>query len=106
MTERLGYKHVEDFLRDQTSGELAGWLAYLLVDDEVQTQRMALAVNRAFTGGKAQSGKRVVDDDEDEEVIDTTKPEFAEKFKGFTNTPLVPPRGLPQRRMNTEMLIG
>jgi hypothetical protein len=103
----LGYRHVEDFLRDQTSGELAGWLAYLLVDDEVQTQRMALAVNRAFVGGKTQSGRRVVDDDEDEEIIDTTKPEFAQHFKGFTNTLPQARQSVPQRRqMNTEILFG
>lgn len=86
-----------------TSAELTGWLAYLSVDDEVQAQRIAYAIVKAFGGGKAQ--KHAVD--EDEEVIDTTSPDFAKNFKGFTGTPAPPQRGIPQRQMmSTEILLG
>jgi len=94
---------VSDFLRDQTSGELAGWLAYLRVDDEAQAQRTAIAMMKAFGGAKA---KRA-DDDEDEPVIDTTDPKFAQTFKGFINAPGTQrnmPVQKPQR--STEIIIG
>lgn len=56
------------------------------MDDEIQVNRLIYAIVRAFNGdGKPKN--KIVDDD-DEEIIDTTKPEFAEKFKGFTNTPV------------------
>lgn len=73
---------MRDFLRDQSSSELSGWLAYTRIEDEIWTQRIMQAVARVFGSGKVQ---RQVDDDE--EVIDTTKPEFAEKFQGFTGAP-------------------
>ena len=105
LTERLGYRHVSDFLRDQTGGELAGWVAYLRVDDEAQAQRTALAIIKAFNGGKKAAASA---DDDDEEVIDTTKPDFAEKFKGFVGTPIgrQPQRSMPQRQTSTQILMG
>ncbi len=77
--ERLDYKYVEDFLQAQTSGQLAGLLAYLRVDDEVQTQRMTLAFMRALRGGMQPSTPAR----EEEPVIDTTDPNFVKNFKGF-----------------------
>jgi hypothetical protein len=64
-------------LRDQTSGELAGLLAYLRIDDEVQMQRMTLAFMKAFGGGNQASPPAR------EEVIDTTDPDFVKNFRGF-----------------------
>lgn len=58
------------------------------MDDEIQVNRLIYAIVKAFNGdGKKQPNKMV--DDDDEEIIDTTQPEFAEKFKGFTNTPVI-----------------
>lgn len=84
--ERLGYKHLSDFLKDYPNGaELTGLFAYLQRDDEIQTNKLIYAIVRAFNGdGKKQPNKLV---DDDEEIIDTTKPDFVEKFKGFTGKP-------------------
>lgn len=90
---------MSDFLKDQTSGELAGWLAYLQVDDEVQMQRTTLAMLKASGGGKTQSVSRMVDG---EAPIDTTDPKFAKHFQGFIDKP-----GLrPKRMQSTEIKIG
>jgi hypothetical protein len=40
---------------------------------------------QAFGGGRSQ--QRATHLDDDEEIIDTTKPEFAKAFKGFINEP-------------------
>jgi hypothetical protein len=54
------------------------------MDDEIQINRLIYAIVKAFNGdGKT---KKPVDD---EEVIDTTKPEFVEHFKGFSGTQLI-----------------
>ncbi len=94
---------MEDFLRETTSAELTGWFAYLQVDDEVQAQRTAIALLKAFNGGQKRPAQQT---DDDEEVIDTTKPEFAQQFKGFTNTPKQPQRSMPTRPMSTQILMG
>lgn len=94
---------MRDFLRDQTGGELAGWLAYLRVDDEARAQRTAIAILKAFGGGKQQAKQAV--DDEDEPVIDTTDPEFAKNFKGFVNKPLQPQRQM-RPMQSTQILRG
>ncbi len=76
---------MSDFLQGQTSGELAGWIAYLLVDDEVQTQRTTIAMLKALIkAGTIHPAKPV---EEDEPVIDTTNPAFAKNFQGFINAP-------------------
>lgn len=76
---------MEDFLRDQTSAELTGWLAYLSVDDKVQSQRTTLALLEAMIkAGTVHPGKPV---DDDEPIIDTTDPSFAQNFQGFINAP-------------------
>lgn len=97
--ERLDYKYLEDFLSDQTGGQLAGLIAYLRVDDEVQTQRLTLAIMRAFRGEQQahQPPAR-----EEEPVIDTTDPEFAKHFKGFTIEKPKPKR----RPQNTQFISG
>jgi hypothetical protein len=84
--ERLGYKRLGSFLEDyQDSAELAHAVAYLYRDDEIQTNRLIYAIVRAFNGdGKT---KKPAVDDDDEEIIDTTDPTFAEHFKGFTGVP-------------------
>jgi hypothetical protein len=71
------------------------------MDDEAQANRLAYAITKAFAKPSKSS---IVEDDE--EVIDTTAPEFAEKFKGFTNTPGArnQQRTFPQR--GTEILRG
>jgi hypothetical protein len=98
LTERLGYQHVQDFLRDQTGGELAGWLAYLRVDDEVKSQQTTIAILKAFSRGQAQQpAKPAVDP---EPVIDTTDPEFAKHFKGFNFEKPKPKR----RQQNAEFI--
>lgn len=70
------------------SAELTGWLAYMRVDDEVQAQRLAYGIAKAFGAGdpkKAHAGnKRQPVVEEEEEVIDTTDPEFVKRFMGFT----------------------
>jgi len=99
--ERLHYQHIEDFLQDQAGGELAGLLGYLRVDDEVQTQRLTIAILKAFGSGQ-QPAKHPA---QNEEVIDTTDPEFVKHFRGFNYEK--PTR--PQRRRqshNTEIKIG
>lgn len=93
---------MRDFLRDQSSSELSGWLAYTHIEDEIWTQRIMQAVARVFGSGKAQSARSI---DDDEEVIDTTSPEFAQTFKGFTGAPGQAQR--PQRPMrSTEIKFG
>jgi hypothetical protein len=84
LTERLGYQHVADLLADMpNSAELTGWFAYLRVDDQVRADWMTHAIIKAYRG----DGKQGATTD-DEEVIDTTTPEFRQHFKGFTNTPV------------------
>ena len=62
-------------LAEKSSAELSGLLAYLEEDDERAIYRMAKAFSLVAQtqGGHAE-----------EEVIDTTAPEFATQFKGFT----------------------
>jgi hypothetical protein len=74
----------------------------LRVDDEVQAQRTTLAMMQAFGGGRSQ--QRATHLDDDEEIIDTTKPEFAKAFKGFINEP--GQRNVPTRQMSTEIKMG
>jgi len=63
--------------------ELTGWFAYLRVDDQVRADWIASAIIKAFNGNKAaQAGGN-----DEEEVIDTTKPEFAQHFQGFIGKP-------------------
>lgn len=94
--ERFDYKYLKDFLQAQTSGQLTGLLAYLQIDDEVQTQRLILAIRRAFGGGQpAQPPAR-----EEEPVIDTTDPNFVKTFKGF-NIEKPKPKRRPQ---NTQFI--
>lgn len=88
-----------DFLADQSSVELAGWLEYERMDDEQQTLRMARAITMAF---RVEQRKPI--DDDSEEVIDTTAPGFAQQFKGFINEPKV--GRPPQRFQSTEILRG
>lgn len=94
---------MSDFLRDQTSGELAGWLAYLRVDDEAQAQRTAIAMMKAFRGGLAQPAKQADDDDQ---IIDTTDPKFAQQFQGFINTPGRPQQTIPRPMQSTQIIKG
>lgn len=87
--ERLGYQRLGDFLEAYQDGdELNSAMAYLHRDDEVQTDRLVYAVTKAvvqaFGGDKKQKNKLV---DDDEEIIDTTDPKFAEQFKGLTGIP-------------------
>src|ERR1022692_2696916 len=63
LMERLHYRHMSDFLRDQTSAELTGLFAYLRVDDEVTSQRLAYAIVRAFNGDKQTSKKQVQEEE-------------------------------------------
>jgi hypothetical protein len=90
---------VQDFLRGQTGGQLAGWMAYLRVDDEVQTQRLTVAIIKAFGGVQGQPPAR----EEEEPVIDTTNPDFAKHFKGFNYEKPKPKRRQPQ---NTQFITG
>jgi hypothetical protein len=91
-------------LQEMTSAEMTGWLAYLQVDDEVRAQRAAYSIVKAFNGDKGQKQKPAKRTVEDEEVIDTTDPKFAEQFQGFTYAKPQPPRR-PQQG-NTEILFG
>lgn len=92
----------------ENGAELTGLFAYLNRDDEMQVLRTAYAIVKAFGGDKPKKGKAHDIDDEDEEVIDTTKPEFAQNFKGFINEPGKPTQGQRQfqRQMNTEIIMG
>jgi len=73
---------VADLLEDMSSVELSGWMEYLQQDDEMWANWLTYAITRAF-----RVERKPVDDD-GEEVIDTTKLEFARNFKGFINTPV------------------
>ncbi len=75
------------------------------------------AICRAFNGDKdAKGAKSRAVEDEDEEIIDTTDPSFAENFKGFINEPGKPQAQVPgmniaqvqaqQRVMGTQILMG
>ena len=85
-----------------TSAELSGWFEYLRLDDEVRAHWLTHAIVRAFRGDTTQQSAQV--DEDGEEIIDTTQPEFAEKFKGFINQPA----GRPQRNIpgSTQILMG
>ena len=63
---------------------------------------MAYAIVKAFGGDKGQKPKPKTA--EDEEVIDTTSPDFAKNFQGFTYAKSQPPRR-PQQG-STEILFG
>lgn len=77
---------MSDFLTAyQNSAELTGWIAYERIDEERQMNLITQAIARAFNGDKPRANA-VVDDD-DEEIIDTTQPEFVKQFKGFTGIP-------------------
>lgn len=87
--ERLGYQRMADFLNAYQDGdELNSALAYLHKDDAVQMDRLTYAVTKAivaaFGGDKKPKPQEL---DEDEEIIDTTDPSFAEHFQGFTEIP-------------------
>lgn len=66
--------------------------------------RLVYAIVKAFNGDKAT--KTRPGDDEDEEIIDTTKPEFHEQFKGFINTKPTPQPGRPASQQNTQIIMG
>lgn len=87
-----------------TSAELTGWLAYLQVDDEVKAQWATYSVVKAFKGDQKDQKQRSVKPDPDEEIIDTTDPDFAKNFKGFTHAKPQPRR--PNRQSGTEILFG
>lgn len=91
-----------------TSAELTGWFEYLRLDDETQINKTAYAIVKAFGGDKKKAGRSRESSDEDEEVIDTTKPEFAQSFKGFINAPQKPTQGQRQfqRQAGTEIIMG
>lgn len=90
-------------LADLTSAELTGWIAYLQVDDEVQVQRLVYGIVRAFNGDKKdQRGRKPKE--EDEEIIDTTDPEFAKHFQGFIHEK--PQQARRPRQTSTDILIG
>jgi hypothetical protein len=108
LCEKLGYKHVSDLLQGMTSAELTGWFAYMRVDDEVRAQKAAYAIVKAYNGDKTdgkQPKNKGKKHEEEEEVIDTTDPEFAEHFRGFTYGDK-PRAARPRQNVNTEILIG
>ena len=92
-------------MQEMTSAELTGWLAYLQADDEIQVQRTAYSIVKAFNGDqKGQKQKPAKQAEADEEVIDTTDPKFAQQFKGFTHAGPQPRRA--NRQSSTEILFG
>lgn len=90
---------MSDFLQDQSSVELTGWLATARIEDELWTNRIIHAIVKAFGGGKKQTTQRI----EDEEIIDTTDPKFVEQFQGFTYGKPLQRR---PRQTSTEILRG
>jgi hypothetical protein len=107
LAERFGYQHIEDFLDDMPNGaELTGLSAYLTVDDEVKTQQTAYAIIKAFNGDKKQQAAKRHEEPE-EEIIDTTDPEFARLFRGINYVQPQPQRRFsPNSNGNTEIKIG
>lgn len=87
----------------ENSAELTGLFAYLQADDEARARWSAHATAMAFNGGGKRGRRAQVEDDE--EVIDTTSPEFAKNFKGFTNTKMHAPQR-SQRQPETQILLG
>ena len=71
-------------LAELGSSELSGWLAYIQLQDELQVYQMAKAFSLAFGGPAKRKPGTVASEEEEEEVIDTTSPEFAQQFQGFT----------------------
>lgn len=68
----------------------------------MKTNQMAYAIVRAL-GGDQKGQKPKPKQIEDEEVIDTTDPKFAEQFKGFT---YAKPQPRTPRQTSTEILFG
>lgn len=90
------------------SAELTGWLAYLKVDDEVRAQQTAYAIAKAFGGDKklhADNSRQKAVEAEEEEVIDTTDPNFVKRFQGFTYGDK-PQKAQNRVPTNTEIKIG
>lgn len=81
--------------------ELTGWFEYLRMEDEARANWMTYSIVRAFKGDKDQQKRQTNFDDE--ELIDTTRPEFAESFQGFINNPVK--KNTFQER-NTEIFTG
>ncbi len=77
--------------------ELTGWFEYLRMDDEIRANWMSYAIVQSFTT------KKKATDTDDEEVVDTTAPEFSEKFRGFTTTRTVSKNPVQK---GTEILQG
>ena len=80
MTKELHYQHLEDFLVDQTSAELTSWIEYERLEDERRINLIACAIAKAFNGDKKKTAAK-----DEEEIIDTTQPGFAENFRILNN---------------------
>lgn len=76
---------MDQFLAGVDAAELTGWLAQLKLEDEFARRQMSEAIRTVLMSIKLipQGGRK----EEEEEVIDTTDPNFAKEFKGFINTP-------------------
>ena len=78
------------------------------MDDQIRADWVTFAIIKAFNGdGKGKAKRQAAIDDDDEEIIDTTAPEFAEHFKGFINVPgSQGRRPRPQQAKSTQILMG
>jgi hypothetical protein len=94
-------------LASMSSMELTAWFEYLRIDDEVRTQRITYAIIKAFGGGTwAQQQTASYRTDDEEEIIDTTDPNFTKFFQGFSYEKSQQPRRRPRRQTNTEIKFG
>ena len=84
-------------MRRQGSREFSGWLAYERIEDEIWMRRLAMLLR---------AGPVPRSSDDDEEVIDTTKPEFAQQFQGFINTPGRQQPSIPRPMQSTQIIMG
>jgi hypothetical protein len=91
-------------LSEMSSVELTAWFEYLRVDDEVRMQQIVYAIIKAFGGTSTQqtAPHRI---DNEEEIIDTTDPNFTKLFKGFSYEK-PQSRRRPRRQTSTEIKFG
>lgn len=92
-------------LADSSSAELSGWYEYSHRKDEHMVQIIARAIVLAFNGTDQTKGtpQRMP---QQEEIIDTTDPEFARLFQGFTDGKQIPSQHQPQQQGGYEIIDG
>jgi hypothetical protein len=88
-----------------SAAELTGWFAYLELDDEVRANWTAYAIAKAFGGGK-KDGQGKKTEEIEEEIFDTTDPDFEKYFQGFIYESEKPKMQQKKQGSNADIIIG